>query len=54
MFDIIGVFGVLSRRIFSLLMNREPDAASQQEYQPLLHANPELFETKLFIPLVQR
>jgi hypothetical protein len=33
-----------------------PDAASQQEFQDLIDANPELFQTptQLYIPFVQR
>ncbi len=31
-----------------------PDASSQQEFQALMDANPDLLEMRLFIPLVQR
>ncbi len=40
--------------MLSELNSALPEEASRQEFQTLLEDNPELFETKLFIPLVQR
>jgi hypothetical protein len=58
---IFGFVVMVFRGTFSLPMLAEvkaalPDAASQQEFQDLIDANPELFQTptQLYIPFVQR